>query len=107
MFEVTVADIRAVDDEDDSVAAGVVALPQLAQAELAAHVPDLDVHVRQRQRRHVLAHRRHRLQLRVRVLGQEERLRLLVERRLARVVQPEQDHGVLLFPPREQVERFG
>lgn len=39
------ADIAAVDDEDDGVADGVVARPHGAQGVLAAHVPDLEVHV--------------------------------------------------------------
>ena len=74
--------------------AGVVALPQAAQAQLAADVPDLEVHVRQVDGGHVLSDGRHGAELRVRVLGQEQRLRLLVERRLARVVEPEEDHRV-------------
>jgi hypothetical protein len=44
---VGVAHVAAVDDENDGVAGGVVALPQPAQRVLAAHVPDLEVHVGQ------------------------------------------------------------
>lgn len=39
------ADVAAVDDEDDGVADGVVARPHGAQGVLPAHVPDLEVHV--------------------------------------------------------------
>lgn len=43
--EGVVADVAPVDDEDNSVADGVVARPHGAQGVLAAHVPDLEVHV--------------------------------------------------------------
>jgi hypothetical protein len=39
------ADVGAVDDEDDGVAAGVVALPEATHGDLAANVPDLEVHI--------------------------------------------------------------
>ena len=91
MFEIAVADVSAVDDEDDGVAAGVVALPQLAQAQLAADVPDLHVHVGQGDGRDILTDCRHRLELGLRVVGQEERLDLLVEGRLAGIVEAEED----------------
>ena len=41
------ADVGTVDHEHDSVTAAVITLPQLPQRVLAAHVPDLEVHVRQ------------------------------------------------------------
>lgn len=103
VFDVAVADIRAVDDEDNGVTAGIVALPQLTQTQLAAYIPDLEVHIRQRQRRHVLADSRYGLELRVRVLGKEERLGLLVERRLAGIVESQEYDRVFFSPPREQV----
>ena len=40
-----VADVAAVDDEDDGVADGVIARPHGAEGVLAAYVPDLEVHV--------------------------------------------------------------
>lgn len=94
VLDVAVANVGAVDDEDDGVAAGVVALPQLAQAQLAADVPDLEVHVGEREGRNILADRRHRLQLGIWAFGQEERLGLFVEGRLAGVVEAEKDHRV-------------
>jgi hypothetical protein len=49
------ADVRAVHDEDDGVAGGVVGLPEVAHCELPADVPDLEVHVGQGYNRDVLA----------------------------------------------------
>jgi hypothetical protein len=76
------------------VAAGVVALPQLAQRQLAANIPDLDVHIGQREGRDILADGRDRLELGVWVFGQEERLRLFMEGRLAGVVEAEKDDRI-------------
>ncbi len=50
-----VADVAAVDDEDDGVADGIVARPHGAQGVLAADVPDLEVHVVERDGGDVLA----------------------------------------------------
>lgn len=58
MVEV-VTDVAAVDDEDDGVADGIVARPHGAQGVLAAHVPDLEVHVVEGDGGDVLAHGRH------------------------------------------------
>ena len=52
---VAVADVAAVDDEDDGVAAAVVAAPQPAQAVLPADVPELEVEVWQGDGADVLA----------------------------------------------------
>ncbi|ROV88279.1 hypothetical protein VSDG_09013 [Cytospora chrysosperma] len=91
---VAVADVGAVDDEDDGVGRGVVALPQPAQRELAAHVPELDVHVRERDGRHVLPDRGHRVELGLWPVRHEEGLYLLVEGGLAGIVEAEEDHRV-------------
>jgi hypothetical protein len=69
------------------VAAGIVTLPQLAQAHLAAHVPDLEVHIGQGEGRDILANRGHGLKLGIGVFGQEERLCLFVEGRLAGIIE--------------------
>lgn len=43
----TIADVAAIDDEDDGVADGKVGRPHAAEGVLAADVPDLQVHVGQ------------------------------------------------------------
>ena len=92
--DVGVAHVGAVDDEHDGVARRVVVLPQPAQRVLPAHVPDAQVQVAHRDRRHVLPHRRRRRQVRVQV-RRVRRLDLLQQRGLARVVEPEQQDRVL------------
>lgn len=94
MLQIAVANVRAVDDEDDGMAAGVIALPQLAQGVLAAHVPQLDVHVWQGYGRDVLADSGDRLELRLGRIGEVHGFDLFVEGRLAGIVEAEEDDGV-------------
>lgn len=94
VVEATIANVGGVDDEDDGVAAVVVALPQLAQGVLAAHVPDLEVHVGQGQGRDILADGGHGLELGRGRVGQVHGLDLFVKGGLAGIVEAEEDDGV-------------
>ena len=44
-FEFPVPDVAAIDDEHDGVTTGVVSRPEIPQRVLAAHVPELEVHI--------------------------------------------------------------
>lgn len=52
-------DVRAIHHENDRVTARVVALPQVAHGDLAADIPDLQVHIRQRYRVDILPYGGH------------------------------------------------
>jgi len=55
MFQIPISYVCGVDYEDNGVAGGVVALPELAERVLAANVPDLEIHVWQGDGRDILA----------------------------------------------------
>lgn len=76
------------------MAAAVVARPQPPQAVLAAHVPDFEVQVRQRDGRDVLPDRRDRLERWGWVRGQVEGFDLREESGFAGVVEAEEEDGV-------------
>lgn len=79
------------------MAALVVALPQAAQAHLAADVPELHVHVGQGNGRDVLADGGHGLEVGGRRgggVGRKERLDLLVKGCLSGIVEAEEDDRV-------------
>lgn len=76
------------------MAGRVIALPELAESVLTADVPDLEVHVWEGQGGHVLADGGHGVELGIWLAGQEEGLCLLVEGRLAGIVETEEDDGV-------------
>ncbi len=73
----------------------IVTLPQFPQAVLAPHVPDLEVHIWQRDCRDILTDCGDGFELWVRVRGEVEGFDLFVEGRLASVVEAEEDYGVL------------
>lgn len=79
------------------MAARVVALPELAEGQLPADVPDLEVQVGQGDGRDVLADGRDGLEFRGGVVGVEEGLDLFVEGGLAGVVEAEEDDGVFCW----------
>ncbi len=94
MLEVPVPDVRAVDDEDDGMAGCVVALPEFPEGVLPTHVPDLQVHIWQGDGRHILTYRRHGLEFRRGVGGEEEGFDLFVEGGFAGIVEAEEEDGI-------------
>ena len=72
-------------------------MPQRAQGELAADVPELQVHVGQGDGGDILADCRDRSQLGLGLVGVEERFDLFVEGGLAGVVEAEEDDGIFCW----------
>ena len=93
--QIGVANVGTVNHKDDGVAAAVVALPELPQRVLSAHVPDLEVHVRQRDGGDILADGRHGLDSGEGVVGEVEGFDGGEEGGFAGVVQAEEEDGVL------------
>jgi hypothetical protein len=89
-----VTDVGAVYDEDDGMAAGVVALPELAQAELAADVPEFEVHVGEDDGGNVLADGGHGFEVGRWAIGVEDGFDLLVEGGFTGVVEAEEEDRV-------------
>lgn len=72
VLNAAVADVGAVDYEDDGVAARVIAMPEITKGELAADVPELEVHVVEGNGRDVLADGWHGLEFRLGVVREED-----------------------------------
>ena len=92
--QLAVAEVGAVNHEDDGVAAAVVAGPEVAQRVLATHIPDFEVHVRQVDGRDVLADRRHRFVRGCGVVGEVEGFDAGEEGRFAGIVEAKEENGV-------------
>jgi hypothetical protein len=72
----------------------VIALPELAQRVLPSNIPDLEVHVGQRDGGDILADCRYGFEFGGGVGGEEERFHLFVEGGFTGVVEAEEEDGV-------------
>ncbi len=94
MGQIPVANVSTVDYEDDGVARGVVALPELSQRVLSADVPDFKVNVWEGDGGHILADRGDGFEFGVGVGGEVEGFDLFVEGGFAGVVEAEEENRV-------------